>query len=163
MHSLMHSRAAGLQSRQLHAPLRAPERGLTLIAIQHPVEAPEDWSQDYQSLQDGNLPDGGGCGTREAVPVDAIENPSSGEGMRESACLAPVKDGNGKQGGFKRGTSVSRQREITRPGGDVERSVGGHAMECGQPCRKDRILHRMSALEASYGQFRFLRVLFDSI
>ena len=36
-------------------------------------------------------PDGRGCGTREAVPVDAIENPSPGEGMRESACIEFVK------------------------------------------------------------------------
>ena len=46
-----------------------------------------------------HLPDGGGCGTREAVPVDAIENPSPGEGMRESARLELVKDGERKQVG----------------------------------------------------------------
>jgi hypothetical protein len=49
--------------------------------------------------------------------LDAIENPPPGQGMRESARLELVKDGNRKQSGFKCGTTVSRQRENTRPGG----------------------------------------------
>jgi hypothetical protein len=60
--------------------------------------------------------------------------------MRESARLEPLKGGNRKQGGFKCGTIVSRQREITRPGGDMERSVGWNAKNVGQPCRKGRLL-----------------------
>jgi len=81
---------AGLQPRELPAPVRAPERGLPLVTYQHPVEAHKDWSQDYQSLQDDRFPDGGGGGTGEAVPVDAFSNSPPGEGMRESARLEPV-------------------------------------------------------------------------
>jgi len=44
--------------------------------------------------------------------------------MREGAGLEFVKDGNRKQGGFKCGRTVPGRRELTRSGGDVERSVG---------------------------------------
>ncbi len=84
----------------------------------------------------------------------AIENPPPGEGMRESACLKPVKDGNRKQGRFKYGTTVSRQRENTRPGGDMERLVGENATESTQPCRIGRITDRMLALKAAYEGYR---------
>ena len=40
-----------------------PERGLTLVSIQHPAKAHKDWSQDSLPLQDDRLPDGRGCGT----------------------------------------------------------------------------------------------------
>src|SRR5450759_1021385 len=81
---------AGLQPRQLHAPLRSSKRGFSLVSLQHPVEADKDWSQDSLPLQDDRLPDGRGGGIRKAVPVHAIENPSLGQGMRETARLEPV-------------------------------------------------------------------------
>src|SRR5450830_1535420 len=58
---------AGLQPRQLHAPLRASKRGFSLVSFQHPVEADKDWSQDSLPLQDDRLPDGRGGGIRKAV------------------------------------------------------------------------------------------------
>src|SRR5659263_744004 len=87
-----------LQPGQLHAPLRSPERGVTLVAIQHTTQADKDWSQDSLPLQDDHISDGGGGCSGKAVPVDAIENSSPGEGLRESARLEPVKDGDRKQG-----------------------------------------------------------------
>ena len=38
-----------------------------------------------------------------AVPVDARQNTSPGQGLREGARLEPVKGGKRKQGGFKAG------------------------------------------------------------
>jgi len=40
--------------------------------------------------------------------LDAVENSPPGQGMRESARLEPVKDGDRKQGGIICGTTVSR-------------------------------------------------------
>src|SRR5450759_5065742 len=105
---------AGVQSGQLHTPLRAPERGVTLVALEHPAQAHKDWSQNSLPLKDERVTDGLGGGTGKAVPVDAIENSPPGEGEHEGAGLGSVKDGNGKQGGFTCGITVSRQREITR-------------------------------------------------
>jgi len=51
---------AGLQPGELPAPVRSSNRGVPLVAIKHPVEARENWGQDYQSLKDDRLPDGGG-------------------------------------------------------------------------------------------------------
>ena len=99
-----------LQPGQLHAPVRAPERGLALVTLQHPAQTHKDWGQDYQSLPDDHIPVCRGRYSGKAVPVHAVENSPFGEGMRESARLETVKDGNGKQGGFKCGTTVSRQR-----------------------------------------------------
>ena len=65
-----------------------PKRGVTLVAFEHTTQTHKDWSQDYQSLQDDRIPDGRGRGIRKAVPVDAIENPSPWQGMRESTCLS---------------------------------------------------------------------------
>jgi hypothetical protein len=101
------------------------------------------------------LPDGRGGGTREAVPVHAVENPSPGQGLRESARLEPLKGGNRKQGGFKCGTTVPGRREITRPGGDMERSVVKRSEEANQPYRKSRILDRITELEVAYGEYRY--------
>src|SRR5659263_405108 len=80
-----------LQPRQFHAPLRPPERGVTLVAFEHTAQAHKDWGQDYQSLQDDHISDGGGGYSGKAVPVDAIENPQTGQGMREGARPEPVK------------------------------------------------------------------------
>jgi hypothetical protein len=41
--------------------------------------------------------------------------------MREGTGVESVKDGDRKQVGFKCGTTVSRQREDTRPGGNIWR------------------------------------------
>ena len=49
---------AGLQPGQLPTPVRSPERGVTLVAIQHPAKAHKDWSQDSLPLQDDRIPDG---------------------------------------------------------------------------------------------------------
>jgi len=118
----------GVQPRQFHAPLRPPERGLALVAIQHPAQAPEDRGQDYQSLQDDHISDGGGCGTREAVPVDAIQNSPPGEGMRESTRLEPVKDGDGKAGCIQMRDNCPRmtgKREAWREDARVGSLEGG--------------------------------------
>ena len=131
-----------------------PERGLTLVSIQHPAKAREDRGQDYQSLQDDRIPDGGSGDIRKAVPVDAIENSPPGEGMRESARLELVKDEGMKNDNATCGITVSRHGEITRPGAEITGSVGEHAMECSQPRWKDRNRDRMSALEASYDGYR---------
>jgi len=40
--------------------------------------------------------------------LHAIEHPSPGQGLRESASLEPLKGGSRKQGGFRCGTTVSR-------------------------------------------------------
>jgi hypothetical protein len=40
--------------------------------------------------------------------------------------------------------------ETKRYGGDVERSVGEHATDSSQPCRKGRILDKMLALKTAY-------------
>jgi hypothetical protein len=67
-----------------------------------------------------------------------------------------MKDRNGKQSGITCGMTVSRQWEITRPGGDVERSVGWNPKNVGQPCREGRIRYRIPALEAAYGEYRVM-------
>ena len=107
----------GVQSRQLHAPVRSPERGLALVAYQHPAQAHKDWGQDYQSLQDDRIPDGGSGGIRKAVPVDAIENSPPGEGMREGACLESVNAvdefDDRKQGTTIPGHGKTRGLEVT--------------------------------------------------
>ena len=112
--------------------------------------------QDSLSLQDDHLPDGRGGGIRKAVPDDAVENPPHGECMREGTGLEIVKDGIRKQGGFKCGMTISRQRENTRLGGNMKGSVGKHAMVCGQPRRKGWNRTRIPALEAAYEGYRFV-------
>jgi len=47
--------------------------------------------------------------------------------------------------------------ETKRYGGDMERSVGEHATDSSQPCRKGKITDRMSALEAAYEEYRLIR------
>src|SRR5450830_297223 len=74
--------------------------------------------------------------------------------MRKGAGLELVKDERMKTDKSTCGTTVSRQRENTRPGGDMERSVGEHAAESSQPCRKGWNCDRMSALEKAYGEYR---------
>ena len=74
--------------------------------------------------------------------------------MRENTSLESLKGENRKQGGFKCGRTVPGRRELTRSGGDVERSVGEHATDSSQPCRKGRIVDRMLALEAAYEEYR---------
>src|SRR5450756_934451 len=78
---------AGLQPRELHASLRSSKRGFSLVSVQRTAQADKDRSQDYQSLQDDRIPDGRGRGAGEAVPVDAIQDTSPGQGMREGAGL----------------------------------------------------------------------------
>ncbi len=108
---------AGLQPGQLHAPLRSSKRGFSLVSIQHPAKAREDRGQDYQSLQDDRIPDGGSGGIRKAVPVDAIENSPPGEGMREGACLESVNAvdefDDRKQGTTIPGHGKTRGLEVT--------------------------------------------------
>jgi len=41
----------------------------------------------------------------------------------------------------------------------MERSVGGHATEASQPCRKGRILDSMLALEEANEECRFVQVM----
>ena len=74
--------------------------------------------------------------------------------MRESTGLESVKDGNRKQGAFEYGMTVSGQWENTRPGGEMERSVGKGAAESSQPCRKGQNSARVRALEEAHGEFR---------
>src|SRR5450759_5139240 len=141
---------AGLQPRQLHAPLRASERGVTLVSLKHPAQTHKDWGQDYQSLPDDHISDGGGCGTREAVPVDAIENPPPGEGLRESARLEPVKDGTESRVDSNAGQLSHDNGKSSDTGGDMERSVGEHATDSSQPSRKGAVRGNITALEAVY-------------
>src|SRR5450759_147142 len=138
-----------LQPRQFHAPLRPPERGVTLVAFEHTAQAHKDWGQDYQSLQDDHISDGGGGCSGKAVPVDAIENSPPGQGMRESARLEPVKDGDRKQGGFKCGTTVPGRRENTRSGGKMQELDALKAAVPGFVRRNGRSGGRISALEAA--------------
>ena len=56
-------------------------------------------------------------------------------------------------GGFQCGTTVPGRRGNTRSGGDVERSVGEHATESTQPCRKGAIRGNITALEAAYEEY----------
>ena len=42
----------------------------------------------------------------------------------------------------------------------MERSIGGHATEASQMCRKGKINDRMSALEAAYEEYRLIRQLY---
>jgi len=53
-------------------------------------------------------------------------------------------------GGFQYGTTVPGRRGNTRSGGDVERSVGEHATDSSQPCRKGAVRGNITALEAVY-------------
>ena len=52
------------------------------------------------------------------------------------------------------GTNCLTTRENTRLGGDMERSVGGHATEASQMCHEGRNRGRISALEAAYEGYR---------
>src|SRR5450759_1977106 len=153
---------AGLQPGQLPAPLRSPEGCVSLVALQHPAEAHKDRRQDYQSLQDDRLSDGGGGCSGKAVPVDAVENSPPGEGLRESARLEPVKDRNGKQGGITCGMTVPGGRENTRPGGKMQGLDALKAAVPGFMRRKGRTGGRISALEAAYEEYRFTRLLLKS-
>ena len=47
----------------------------------------------------------------------------------------------------KQGVTIPGQRENTRPEGDMERSIGEHAAESSQPCRKGVTDGKISALE----------------
>ena len=90
--------------------------------------------------------------------LDALTNPPPGKGMHEGTDLELLKDGGRKAGrNITCGTTVLRQRENARPGGDMERSVGEDAAESSQPrlrgCNRDRIL----ALEEAYGEYRLKR------
>jgi len=102
---------AGVQPWQLPAPLRAPERGLALVAFEHTTQAHKDWGQDYQSLQDDVFQMAEVAVPEKLFLLDAIENSPPGQGLREGTHLESVKDGDRKQGGFKCGTTVSQQRK----------------------------------------------------
>ena len=78
------------------------------------------------------------------MAADLIEDKRTGKNLES------VKDEGMKNDKSTCGTTVSRQREITRPGGDMERSVGEHATESTQPCRKGAIRGNITALEAAY-------------
>jgi len=52
------------------------------------------------------------------------------------------------------GTTVSRQRKITRPRGEMRGPVGEHATEASQPCLSGENRARISALEEAYGEYR---------
>ena len=59
-----------------------PKRSISLVALQYPVEAHKDWSQDYFPLQDDWIPVCRGRCSGKAVPVDTLQDTSPGEGMR---------------------------------------------------------------------------------
>jgi hypothetical protein len=70
-----------------------------------------------------------------------------------------VKDGNGKQGGFKCGTTVSQQRENMRSGDEMTGSVGEHATDSSQPCRKGAVRGKITALEEAYEEYETTTIL----
>jgi len=66
-----------------------------------------------------------------------------------------VKDGDRKQGEFKCRATVPGRRENTKPGAEMTGSVGEHATDSIQPCRKRAIRGNLTALEAAYEEYRF--------
>jgi hypothetical protein len=74
--------------------------------------------------------------------------------MREGTGLEFVKDGNGKQGGFKCGTTVSRQQANRAAWRDMTRSGDGRAANTSQLSRKGAVRGKITALEAVYGEYR---------
>ena len=66
-----------------------------------------------------------------------------------------MKDGDRKQGEFKCRATVPGRRENTKPGAEMTGSVGEHATDSSQPCRKGAIRGNITALEAAYEEYRF--------
>jgi len=60
----------------------------------------------------------------------------------------------------KQGTAIPGRRENARPGGEVKVSVGKHATESSQPCRKGAIHGKIAALEAAYERYRLVQPMF---
>lgn len=85
----------------------------------------------------------------EFLGFDALTNPPSGEGIRQGACLEFVKDGDGKQGGFTCGTTVTQQGKTLRPGGDMQHFDTENAASTGRVCRKGLIRTRISAFDST--------------
>ncbi len=78
-----------------HNPLQLPELLRTTgnvfqpDILQHPAEAFIDWSEGHLLLQDASF-DSQDRGAEEAVLVDALQDTSRGQGMREGACVESV-------------------------------------------------------------------------